>query len=343
MGNKSIVNQAGLKNLSKERGLYNMKRSLLIVVLVLILSLSFAVQAKNETMLEGVWDNYLTTTELENSADEGKVNLNLLSKKYDDDAQLFGYFLDGGYGFDGFDVVGYLGGLSYDGFNNDSTDLYFGGSVKAELYDQDDFLVAAQASAEWDQEMTYGLGFYTDKMMDENLSLHNNLLFVIDEAAITKRLFNGVDYRLNEQHALKAYLYTELTDLDSMTNAINLMYKNDFNDQVKFISSFQKTLRKDNIQLKNLVEVKPMTDLVVTGYYGFNTHKNDELGIDVRKDFADFSVTGGYNYSTNRDTLYGSLTYDLREDMELGFEFEREEEDGYVDYTLLKTGVSYSL
>lgn len=320
-----------------------MKRSLFIVVLVLVLSLSFAVQAENETMLDEIWDNYLTTTELEYFAEEGEANLNLLSKKYDDDSRVLGYFLDGGYGFEGLDVVGYLGGLSFAGFNHDSTDLYYGGKIKAHLYDQDGLVVSGEASAEWDDEMIYSLGFYLDKMMDDHLSLHNNLSFIIDETAIKKELYNGVDYKFNEQHALKAYLYTELTDLDSMTNAINLLYRNDFNDQITFVSSFNKTLSKDNMQFKNFLEVKPLSDLIVTGSYEFNTHQNDQLGIDVRKDFADFSVAGGYAFSTNKDTLYGNLTFDLREDMALDFAFEREEEDGYVDYTLLRTGVSYSL
>lgn len=313
-----------------------MKRNLLICILVVVFSLSFVVQAKNETLLEENWKEFLDTTELDYSAEEGKIKLDV---EYSEAANDLFYQLSGGYGYNDYiQTQGYLSGLSIfeDGAD---TDFSLGTSVKAKLYDQNRFAVAALAGINYNDAMSFDLNMYTDFNMDENLTIHNNLDLDIDDATIEKRLYNGVDYQYNQQHAFRAYLCTDFTDFDSITNRIKLMYKNDFNDQINFLSSIEKSFQEDNLLFSNLLEVEPIEDLLVTGHYDLNSQDDDQIGIDVRKDFTDFTVGAGYQYNTNKtSTLYGNLTYDFFKDME--GELELKSEDSSMSVI---AGVEYSL
>lgn len=313
-----------------------MKRNLMICILVVVFSLSFAVQAKNETLLEENWKEFLDTTELDYSAEEGKIKLDV---KYSEAANDLFYELSGGYGYNDYiQTHGYLSGLSIfeDGAD---TDFSLGTSVKAKLYDQNRFAVAALAGINYNDDMSCDLNLYTDFNMDENLTIHNNLDLDIDDATIEKRLYNGVDYQYNQQHAFRAYLCTDFTDFDTITNRIKLMYKNDFNDQINFLSSIEKTFQEDNLLFRNLLEVEPIKDLLVTGHYDLNSQDDDQIGIDVRKDFTDFTVGAGYEYNTDKtNTLYGNLTYDFFKDMEGELELKSEESSLSVI-----AGVEYSL
>lgn len=360
-------------NFRKERGYNKVKRSLFVCILVLVFSLSFAVQAKDETMLEETWNNFITTTELDYLPEEGEVNLNFFSTKFDTadvdlmDSWVMGYGFNGGYGLKGIEVTGYFEGKTL--FNEETEDTswsHFGGSIKAHLLDHNGFLVAAKASVDEvvnapKFKKPYGLGVYTDKIVDDSLRLHNNLLFDIDEESVVKRLYNGFDYKFNEHHALKAYLYTGFVNIDSLYNSVNLLYRNNFNDQAAFLSGFRKVIDEDNLLFFNLVEVKPSPDLIVSGYYQFNTVNQDWLGIDVRKEFTNFKLAGGCDYSEDKDKQYGSIDYELKKGLNLELILMREREtvyyyyrrgiydsfddvmqEDYVELTI-KTGISYSL
>lgn len=313
-----------------------MKRTLLICILVIVVSLSFAAHAKNETLLEEHWENYMDTTELKYSAEEGKIELGL---GYSEVLERLRYDLSGDYGInDQIQSHGYVSGASSFQDGDNSTDLWFGGNVKAKLYERNSFVVAALAGVEYNDDLSYDLNLYTDFDLSENLTIHNNLLFCIDESDVSKRLYNGVDYRYNQQHALRAYLYTNFTDFDALTNKIKLMYKNDFNQQINFLSSIEKTFQRDNLLFRNLVEVELIDDLLLTGYYDFNTESEDNMVLDLRKDFLDLTVGAGYEYNTGEvSTLYGNLAYDLQEDIEMELELKCSDSSISVE-----TGVAYS-
>lgn len=312
-----------------------MKRNLIICILVIIFSLSFAVQAENETMLEETWDKLLPTTDLGYSAEEGKINLRFRGT---DDQRSY-YTLQGYYGFR--DYIRFNGHVSGSG----ESDLQFAAGVKAKVFEQDSFVVATNVSATYyeNYDMNYNLAVFTDKTFGNDLTLHNCLSFSIDDTNIFKSLITGLDYRFNQQHALKAKLYTNFTDFDSLNNTIDLMYKNDFDDQISFLSSIRKTLSVDNMLFSNLVEVEPISDLFITGYYHYNTKYNDILGIKVQKDFTNFTLTSGYEYNTaSTNTIFGKLNYDFRDDLEMDLKITRGTWNS-GDTTELRTGVSYLL
>lgn len=327
-----------------------MKRSLVICTLAIILSLGFAVQAKDYTMTEKFWKYYITTTELEYS-EEGELFLSMGLRKHDSGDQILLSSLKWGYGFGGIELTGYVDNFSFfdDSFDYLDTGGLFRGSIRTQVFNQDGLVLVIGASTNGkvnllNEGMASNLGFYTDKALGDNLTLHNNLVCEIVDNTVIKRLYNGLSYRFNQHHALKAYLYTGFVEFDSLTNALNLVYRNDFYDPATFLSYF--VLNEDNLLFGNAVELKPISDLIVTGYYEFNTEENDWLGFDLRKDFINYRLTGSYQFSDDESLLSGGIAYDLSRDLELKLEFDRyvEKDDvDYNDYVQVRSVVTYSI
>lgn len=328
-----------------------MKQILFICMLVIIFSLSFTVQAKDEKILDEHWNGFITTTELEYLPEEGEIELELSSATYDDDYKMVIYGFTGGYVFEGIELIGdFTGVSSFDGeFAYLDSGIKFKGSVKARLFDQDGFQFAVKASADrrinlWKEGVTYDLDFYSEKALGDNLVLHNNFLCEFVDTTLVKRLYNGLSYRYNQHHALKAYLYTGFIEFDSLTNSLNLMYRNDFYDQATFLSYFK--IDEDNLLFGNEVEIIPISDLIVTGYYKFMTEKKDLVGIDLRKDFTNCQLNGSYQYSEDQSLLSGGIAYELSRDMEVRLQFDRyvEKDDvNYNDYLEVRSVVTYSI
>lgn len=340
-----------------------MRRCLLIFILVIIFS--FTVFAKNDRMLKEEWDNFLITTDLKYSAKKGEINFDLSYEKIDkinymgiDRYQyidiyhpieakdhLFSYkTISGLYSYNNnIELDGYAKKVTLCFDNENSSDVQFGGRIKAHLFDQDSILVAGSVFFYYygDESNSYGSYLYTDKEINNKLTLHNNILLfkfnLFSDYWLKKCIYNGLTYRFNDQNVLKAYLYT---DLDLMTPSIHLMYRNDFNDQVSFLSKLDKMPNFKNVSFKNLVEIDLMSDLIITGYYDFNSKYEDFLGIDLRKEFNHLILIGGseHNTTTNKNTLYATLLYDLREDLEMEINLRCKETSTY-----LKAGLSYLL
>lgn len=328
-----------------------MKRILFICMLVIIFSLNFTVQAKDEKLLEEHWDGFITTTELEYLPEEGEIELELISTKYHTDYKKVIYGYTGGYGLESIELIGDFTGISsFDsGFEYLDTGVEFKGSVKARLFDQNGFQLAVKASTDgrinlWNEGFIYDLDFYSEKAIGDNLTLHNNFSCGFVDTTFGKRLYNGLSYRYNQHHALKAYLYTGFIEFDSLINSLNLMYRNDFYDQVTLLSYF--TITEDNLLFGNKVEIIPISDLIVTGYYEFMTEKNDLVGIDLRKDLTNYRLNGSYHFSKGQSLLSGGIAYDLSSDMQLKLEFDRyllKHDDNCYDRVEVRSVVTYSI
>ncbi len=338
-----------------------MKKKILILVLALACSLSFGVSAKDKTLAEEYWDNFAETSALEYGHNQGDIAVDLFTSRHGDGSYDFTSGIELNYGLnDNMEFNSYLSGSSWVSPDLDNIDnfyyLQYGGAVKAKLMEQDDWQVSAKAAVDADREdlivlnkqVNSNLGVYSDKVLRDNLVMHNNLELAFNNSNQSTHLTNGVDYKVDDKQAVKAYLYTTLRDT-GMTNALTLLYRNQINDKIKLISAFQKG-SSSNVLFSNLIEVQPVESVIISGYYDFNTDYNDNLGIQAQKDFDQFQIKGGYSLSTGEyissSNLYSNVKYEINDQLDFIGRVNIQSSTGEFSdntTTTIRTGINYSL
>ncbi len=146
------------------------------------------------------------------------------------------------------------------------------------------------------------LSVLTDKSINPNLVLHNNLVlaFDIDNKRITKQVQNGLTYNIDDEKTVRAMIVSDTPDnLDNLTHTITAGIEYPINERIAYAGYIESVIDKDfaidNVEISNEIAYEAMPDLRLTGNFELNTSDSvsNTLYAKAEKDFSNGIIVSG--------------------------------------------------
>ena len=152
------------------------------------------------------------------------------------------------------------------------------GELKRKFFEKDGWELSLVGRFFYIQDSftTPSIKFLSDKILNDDLILHNNLqLFLYEDGLLGKRFESGISYLIDPKNYIKARFKSFfINDITESFIDLRVAYKHIINDQTKYI--FFSFYEKDNLHLENIIEYNPIPMIKLAADMVINTGVNDK-------------------------------------------------------------------
>lgn len=223
------------------------------IVAALVMALSSGVMAAGE--IEQTWKQQIPSAHLQYEKGHGNVaawagmersmneQWNAASEKSDNAGISFGYGL-----MNNLEVRGFIVGERSENMlipNSEAKNLAYMGSVKGQIYNANGLMVGARGAVSHDSVngTSYDLDAYSNKVVNEKVTVYNNAGVTINPSKVVASMTNGMQYLFNNRNAVKV--------------AVDTVYDNQAGQFTPYLSAALKT--KISEKTNNLIQANATT------------------------------------------------------------------------------------
>lgn len=288
-------------------------KKLLFLTLVIICALSFGVNAKDKSIIDEVWDNFLTTSDLDGETGKGELDFSVtvdgdrtISLANIIDPQSYGsYRLDASYdqvsdstkfAVDLTQITNYM---FIDGKAYPTRDLSVNGSVKNKFLSTKWLELAGGAYGSFkkgtEDGASFGATFYSDLALTRGITLYNALDLNSHYAPFIIAVYNGAELEINGNHSLKFRRFKRIITRQSYITAA---YRGKITDGLTYLVVLNKDLWANTVYTANYLEGKITPSLTVTGVvrYGNDGYFPNIGLVDAKQKLGRFTIGGAYQW-----------------------------------------------
>lgn len=311
-------------------------------VAALVLVLSSGVMAAEETVIEKTWKQQIPTAHMQYDKGHGHVGSwvgmnRSMNDQLNETYEKLGHAgLSVGYGLlENLEVRGFVAGESYENVvspeNNFKGRAYLG-SVKGQVYNADGFMVAASGAVSHNAYggTMFAIDGYTNKVLNDKITLYNNAGIVIQGSDLSGTMTNGLQYLVNDKNAVKAAVNTVYHHQAGEVSAdASVALKTNLSDKTNNL--LWANVMKNVLNLNNMIETQISPEFLLRGQADMTVINAEEnrvsgnIGIDAEKQMGKVTFKGGFKHNLKANdwriaTVNAGIEVDVTKNLELSIQ-----------------------
>lgn len=310
------------------------------IVAALVMALSSGVLAAGDNSIEQTWKQQIPTAHLQYEQGHGNVatwvgmdrsmneQWNATSEKLDNVGMSFGYGL-----MKNMEVRGYIAGERYENVvNGAGKNLAYMGSVKGQMYNANGLMISARGAVSHNSMngTSLDLDAYSNKILNQKVTLYNNAGVTINDGNVTGSLTNGMQYLVSNRNAVKVAVDTVYNSQSGqVTPYVSAALKTKVSP--KMTNLLQATATTGAMTLHENVEANLTPDFLLKGHADMtvsnavNNRVSGNMGVDAEKQLGMVTVKAGVAHNLKANdwriaTVKAGVDVDVTKDLELSIE-----------------------